>query len=103
MTVKDTKGKLKVSLIPPRALISIAKVREFGVSKYKDAWSWVDLVKVEDLQEAIDRHQLKIKLGETLDDESGLPHSWHIACSAAMICELELKGKSYKEIMKIGV
>jgi hypothetical protein len=93
MTVKDTKGKLKVSLIPPRVFMAIAKVREFEVSKYKDAWSWVDLVKVEDLHEAIAHHQLKIELGETHDTESGLPHSWHIVCSVAKICEIELKGE----------
>lgn len=81
---KDTKGKLRLNLLPPHALESIAKVREFGVSKYPSAWGWVTGVKTEDLIEATKRHLLKIDMGETKDPESGLLHIEHALCSLAM-------------------
>lgn len=85
---KDTKGKLKLNLVPPRAIESIAKVREFGSSKYKDEWSWVTAVKAEDLIEATKRHLLKKDLGEDIDPESGLSHLDHALCSLAMAVEI---------------
>lgn len=86
---KQTVGKLRMDFIPPKSLIAISKVREFGVAKYKDAWAWKQVVTQDELITAIQRHTLKIQLGEQLDDESGLPHTWHIACTAAMITELD--------------
>lgn len=85
---KDTKGKLKLNLIPPRSLESIAKVREFGNAKYNSPWGWLDHVKEEDLREAAKRHLLRIDLGEDIDSESGLLHLEHALCSLAMAVEL---------------
>lgn len=85
---KDIKGKLRLNLIPPQALVSIAKVREFGVSKYPSEWGWKDSVPQAALIEACKRHLLKIDLGEKVDSESGLLHLEHALCSLAMAVEL---------------
>lgn len=85
---KDTKGKLRLNLIPPEALVSIAKVREFGVRKYKDPWAWVAKVSVEDFVEATKRHLLARDRGEEIDPESGLEHIEHALCSLAMAVEV---------------
>ena len=36
-----------------------------------------------------------------LDDESGLPHLWHLACNVAFLCERERWGKGGGEWIKI--
>jgi len=90
---KDTKGKLMLNLVPPRAIRSIALVREFGVNKYKDPWGWKDVVTVEQLVEAAKRHILYMELGENLDPESGLLHLEHALCSLAMAIEIKTLDK----------
>lgn len=85
---KQTQGKLKLNLIPPEAQVSIAKVREFGANKYKDAWAWKKVVKPEDLVEAAKRHLLKIDLGEYIDSESGFLHIEHALTSLAMAIQI---------------
>jgi hypothetical protein len=85
---KDTKGKLKLNLVPPRAYESIALVREFGCNKYGDPWGWLEHVKEEDLREACKRHLLRIEMGETHDPESNLLHLEHALCSLAMAIEI---------------
>jgi hypothetical protein len=90
MAHKDTIGKLQMNLIPPRALEAVALVRTFGNNKYKDPWGWRDSgqVSVDQMLEAIKRHQNKLDRGEEIDIESGLPHVYHIACDAMMAAEL---------------
>jgi hypothetical protein len=88
MRNKDTKGKLKLLLVPPKSLEAVAKVREFGSNKYGSDWGWVGKVDPKDLIEAAERHILKWRKGEILDDESGLPHIHHALTSLAMAAEL---------------
>lgn len=88
---KDTKGKLRLDLIPPLSKEAIAKVREFGVTKYPDAWGWLDSVSANDLITAAERHIHYFRKGEELDPESGLPHLWHALASLGMA--IEIKGK----------
>lgn len=85
---KDTKGKLPLNLVPPRAYESIALVRKFGNDKYGDPWAWLEATKEEDFREAARRHLLRIDMGEELDPESGLMHLEHALCSLAMAVEL---------------
>lgn len=95
MAAKDTKGKLKLNLVPNKGLEAVAKVREFGNNKYPSGGSnnYLDgTVKVDDLVEAIRRHALKHNSGELLDDESSMLHLAHIAASAMMAIEILHKG-----------
>lgn len=88
---KDTKGKLRLSFVPPRAIESIARVREFGVTKYKEEWDWLRDVEPEKFVEAAMRHLLVTQMDRDLlaiDMESGLPHLDHALCSLAMAVEI---------------
>lgn len=91
MASKDTKGKLRLNLVPNKGLEAVARVREFGNNKYPSGGSnnYLDgTVKVDDLIEAIKRHALKHTSGELLDVESGEMHLAHIATGAMMAIEI---------------
>ena len=83
---KETKGKTVVSLIPYQAIVKAEKIRQYGISKYKDDIGWKEVAQ-EEFYEAALRHLHKHKdavrygIGSELDDESGLPHTWHALCS----------------------
>lgn len=87
-THKDTVGKVKLNLVPPRSQEAIARVREFGVNKYKDPWGWMLACTEDEFIEAVKRHLNKRDRGEEIDPESGLPHIYHALCGMAMAVEL---------------
>jgi hypothetical protein len=78
------KPPISLALSAYPALAGVARVLEFGASKYaKDNWK-----KSTDLQVPMDsmlRHIGKYLDGEYLDEESGLPHIDHIACNALFL------------------
>jgi hypothetical protein len=93
-TIKADAGKPKLSLVPPEIIRNIARVREYGNNKYpeggKDNWKNVEPDRYRD---ALFRHLLAyLEDPNGVDEESGLPHLWHLSCNAAFLCELE-KGK----------
>ena len=88
MAYKDTKGKEKLSLIPRRALVEIAKVREFGNSKYGCPDGWKQC-KAHEFAEAAMRHIVKHFDGTEKDPESGLDHLSHALCSLALAVSLK--------------
>lgn len=88
---KDTKGKPKLSLVPPQIIFDIAEVREYGNKKYpsggKDNCKRVD---INDYKDALLRHTLKyLQDPKGKDSESGIEHYKHMACNIAFICEME--------------
>lgn len=89
---KADAGKAQLSLVPRRIIWDIAKVRMYGVNiKYpetgRDGWRNIDK---ERLQDAMFRHMLRyLDDPDGVDDESGLPHLWHVAVNVAFLCELE--------------
>lgn len=88
-TAKFDQGKPQCRLVPSEIVRCIAKVREYGVQKYKNPDNW-KLVEVERYQNALYRHLLAyIDEPNGKDAESGLPHLWHIACNVAFLCELQ--------------
>ena len=87
--IKSDDGKPKCRLVPSEVVRCIAKIREYGLKKYGSAESWKD-VSVERYQDAMYRHLLAYIENPTgTDEESGLPHLWHIACNVAFLCELQ--------------
>ena len=83
---KDDSDKLRYDLIPPKALEGLAKVITFGANKYEpENWKGVE---VERYIAAIFRHLQAHRLGELVDNETGLSHMYHIMCNAAFISEL---------------
>lgn len=92
--VKADKGKIRPTLVPVSIIRAIAAIREYGVQKYLDRdgkekiENWRD-VEPQRYRDAAYRHWLAYLAGEKKDQESGLPHLWHLACNIAFLIELE--------------
>jgi hypothetical protein len=88
MEYKYDAGKPRPSLVPVSLIEAVTAVREFGTKKYNDPQSW-KLVEPQRYVDALYRHWLAYLSGEKTDQESGLPHLWHLACNAAFLIEME--------------
>ncbi len=89
---KADAGKPRLTLVPTEIIRNIAVIREYGNRKYGSAENW-RTVEVERYRDAAYRHLLAyIDDPASVDEESGLPHLWHLACNVAFLCELE-RGK----------
>ena len=85
--IKADAGKLRISLVPTGIIRAIARVREYGVSKYGARESWRE-VERERYTDALLRHTLAwMDDPNGKDRESGLPHLWHMACNVAFLIE----------------
>lgn len=88
-SAKSDAGKLRPTLVPTGLTRAVAAVREFGVSKYHDPDNW-RRVEPERYRDAMYRHLLAyVDDLNGVDEESGLPHLWHLACNAAFLIEME--------------
>lgn len=86
---KADAGKPRLTLVPTEIIRNIAVIREYGNRKYGSAENW-RTVEVERYRDAAYRHLLAyIDDPASVDEESGLPHLWHLACNIAFLCELE--------------
>ncbi len=86
---KRDSGKIRPTLVPVEIINAIAQVREYGCRKYHNPDNW-RLVEPERYRDALMRHLLHyIKNPKSKDEESGLPHLWHIACNVAFLISLE--------------
>lgn len=103
-TIKADLGKPRVTLVPLEIIKDIARVREYGLAKYGDAESWKS-VEVERYRDALFRHLISYIENPTgIDDESGMPHLWHVACNVAFLCELEKENLNVrKELSSTGL
>ena len=82
-------GKPKLTLVPRQIIKDVARVREYGNKKYGDPDNW-KTVEVERYRDAAFRHFLAyLDNPVEVDNESGLPHLWHLACNIAFLCEME--------------
>lgn len=81
-------GKPRPTLVPVSLINAVTSVREYGCEKYHDPENWRQ-VKPQRYRDALYRHWLAYLEGEANDEESGLPHLWHLACNAAFLIELE--------------
>lgn len=83
--MKYDEGKPKLTLCPTEIITAVARVREYGIKKYGDSDSWKDVER-----DTAFRHfvaYIKDPLG--VDEESGLPHLWHLVCNTAFLYKLE--------------
>lgn len=82
---KDDAGKVRLDLLPWKALYEVGKVLTFGATKY-GANTWHTIPRpTERYVAAMQRHFVSWRLGESLDRESGLPHISHVACCALFL------------------
>ncbi len=86
---KSDCGKARLDLVPPEIIEAIGAVRTYGVKKYTDpqSWRWVE---VERYRAALMRHLCKyLKEPQGVDEESRLPHLWHVAANVAFLVALD--------------
>lgn len=78
---------------PPALVRGVDAIREYGCAKYGDPENWRK-VEPQRYWDALLRHTLAAWEDWTaVDDESGMPHLWHIACNAAFLMSfMEDKG-----------
>lgn len=82
-------GKPQLTLVPRQIIFDIAKIREYGVKKYKDPDNW-KRVSPERYRDAAFRHFMAyLDDPYGVDEESGLPHLAHLACNIAFLCEMQ--------------
>ena len=87
--VKADAGKDRLTMVPPSIIRAIAKVRMYGSNKYGSDDNW-KLVSKERYEDAAYRHWLAyLEDPNGVDDESGLPHLWHLACNIAFLIEFQ--------------
>ena len=88
-SAKADAGKARLSLVPRRIIYAIARIREYGNNKYGSSDNWKN-VEPERYRDAAFRHLLAyLDDPQGMDEESGLPHLWHLACNVAFLCEME--------------
>lgn len=89
---KADAGKPRLSLVPTQIIYDIARVREYGDKKYGSTDNW-KTVEEQRYVDAMFRHLLAfVKDPDGRDEESGLPHLWHLECNAAFLSEM-MKGR----------
>lgn len=97
--VKKDAGKPAVSLLPPLALLSVARVMGNGAVKYSPE-NWAKpgtpdaqgLLSYRRIAGAAQRHILAWLAGEDADPEWGEPHLAHAACCILFLLDMELRG-----------
>jgi hypothetical protein len=96
-TAKNDAGKPTYTLIPPAILDSIERVRAYGNAKYHSPDNWRN-VEAQRYWEATLRHARAAWTDYTaIDDESGLLHIEHMACSLAFILQFLAEGEVHHE------
>lgn len=96
-TLKYDGGKARLALVPPLAMKAIGEIMTYGLVKYDESsWKKVEAWRYRD---ALMRHLCEyLEDPYGIDDESGLPHLWHLITNAAFLCELE--NKQIQEVLK---
>lgn len=82
--VKDDKDKPRMDLLPPDALVDIAKVFTAGANKYSDR-NWERGLDWGRIYGALQRHLNAFWSGEDIDDEWGYNHLAHAGCCMLML------------------
>lgn len=98
---KADAGKLQLTLVPREIIRAIAAIRMYGNEKYHDPENW-RTVEPERYRDAAFRHFLAyLDDPQGMDEESGLPHLWHLACNVAFLVEMdELKGEGQSKLRR---
>ena len=86
--LKHDGGKPKLDLVPPELIEAVGILMTHGAEKYGEAsYKNVDPKRY---RSALMRHICKwLKEPHGKDEDSGLPHLWHIACNVAFLLELD--------------
>ena len=80
--------KLRLDVVPPEMIEAVGAVMTHGIEKYGEgSYKNVDPKRY---RAALMRHICKwLKNPHGKDEDSGLPHLYHIACNVAFLLELD--------------
>ena len=100
-------GKAELHQVPSSLNFAVAKCLQYGAQKYEKG-NWRKGMSWTTVYDCLQRHSLKWLDGEALDDESGLPHLYHMACNVAFLIEYaktcpELDDRFQGEINPAGI
>lgn len=88
MSHKYDQEKPRLDLVPPGIIEAIGIIRTYGTEKYGDPDGWKK-VEPNRYTAALMRHLCEfLRDPNSVDEESGLPHLWHMACNIAFLIEL---------------
>lgn len=94
--LKHDGGKARLDLVPPEIIEAVGAVMTHGAEKYGEG-SYRN-VEPKRYRAALMRHVCKwLKDPHGLDEDSGLPHLWHIACNVAFLLEIDTREKKETE------
>ena len=94
MGKKYDNGKPKMHLLPPKALLEVARVLTFGADKYGEE-NWRDVADAQKRYASASlRHVFSHLDGEESDEETNYSHLAHAICCLMFKLELELESKS---------
>ena len=87
---KKDAGNLRLTLVPRQIIWDIAAVRQWAVeNKYPDENNW-KTVEIPRYRDAAYRHFLAyLDDPRSVDEDSGLPHLYHLCTNLAFLCALE--------------
>lgn len=85
---KYDSGKIRLELLPPEFLESVADILTFGASKYGDR-NWEKGMAWSRPFGALMRHMWAWFRGEDCDPETGKSHLWHAGCNIAFLITYE--------------
>ena len=89
-------------MIFPHALMGVAKCIEWGSHKYPQTDNYIRLKNgYKRYMNGIMRHLLKMMLGQQYDDETKLPHIYHVCWNALAICEHWFKNQNEEDKEKL--
>ena len=81
---KFDENKAPLHMIPEEAIEGMAFAFAYGAKKY-GKYNYREGIHLTRLTDSLRRHILAFLKGEDCDNESGLPHTWHMLANAAMI------------------
>lgn len=87
--VKHDSGKISLDCMH---FEEVYKVLQFGAKRYgADNWKNCSVKDRVRYQNAVERHFMEYKLGNLIDDESGLPALAHMACDILFLLHFQLQ------------
>lgn len=85
---KDDQEKIRMDLLPPELLTSVATILTFGAKKYADR-NWEGGMAWGRVYGALQRHLNAWWGGQEVDAETGKSHLWHAGCCIAFLITYE--------------
>ena len=96
--LKHDGGKLRLDLVPAELIEAVGAVLTHGAEKYgENSWQKVEPKRY---RAALMRHLCKwLKNPFGKDEDSGLPHLWHMACNVAFLIVLDKEKNNDKSTL----